>query len=56
MGAFVELSEESVISAASLKAIAELLQVGHAIEMNEGCGHHQHMEYLVWVKLRREPK
>jgi len=44
---FVELSEESVISAASLKAIAELLKVGHPIEMNEGCCHHQHMEYLV---------
>lgn len=46
-----EISEESIISAASFKPVAELLQVGNSVEMDEGCCHHKHVEYLVGMKL-----
>lgn len=48
------LSEKGVVSAASLQAVAELLQVGDAVEVDEGCRNHQDMEDLVGVELRRE--
>lgn len=47
-------SEESVISAATLQAVAKLLQVGHAVEVDEGGRHHQHVEDLVRVELQGE--
>ena len=43
--------ESSVLGAAPSRCVAELLQVGHAVEVNEGARHHQDVKQLVGVEL-----
>ena len=45
------LSEQGVVRAASLQAVAGLLEVGDSVEVDEGCGHDQDMEDLVGMEL-----
>lgn len=44
--------EEGVVCTASSQAVAELLQVRDAVEVNKRCSHHQDMEYLMGLELR----
>ena len=39
--------------AAGTSAVAELLQVGHSVEVDERSGHNQDVEQLVGVELER---
>ncbi len=45
--------QQSIISAASFQAVAELLQVWDPIKMDKRCCDNQHMEYLMRLKLRK---
>ncbi len=45
--------QQSIISAASFQAVAELLQVWDPIKMDKRCRDNQHMEYLMRLKLRK---
>ena len=47
------VSEQSIICAASLEAVTELLQVGNPVEMDERCRHNQNMENLMGMELRK---
>lgn len=46
-------SKQRVVGAPSLQTVTELLQVGHSVEVDEGCSHHQHVEDLMRLKLRK---
>lgn len=48
--------ECAVLGAARAGCVAELLQVGDAMEMNESPGNDQDMEQLVGVKLQRKER
>lgn len=48
--------EERVVCTASSQSVAELLQVGDAVKVNKRCSHHQHVEYLMRLKLKEKAR